>query len=92
MELIDPTADVQAARPTAPRRKLAGNARIGLVDAMLNARSGLGNALLDAVRTALGDDVGYGRERRLPEGEHRPMRWAAAMAARYRALVIAAGD
>jgi hypothetical protein len=92
--LVDPTAPAMTAMTE--RRHWGGSGRLALVDAMLNPASGWGAGILDAVEDAiraLRSDVVVDRVRR----EHRADAvdsdaWAAAMAAMYRALVIAGGD
>jgi hypothetical protein len=92
--LVSPVADEFASRQLAPReRDLVGP--VALVDTMINQASLWGQGILDAVEAEL-------RRRHpgaSPERLSRPQLgaspaeiWAAAMADRYTALVIAAGD
>lgn len=80
--------------PAARPASLAG-ALVGLVDGMVNPKAGWGRGILEAVDEDLErrwPGVVTERIARAQMGVHEPFRWAAAMAARYAALVIAVGD
>ena len=92
--LVSPVADSFAPRPVAPRvTQLVGP--VGLVDGMLNQSGVWGQGILDAVQA----ELARRHPRAHPERVARPQLgaspaeiWAATMADRYAALVIAAGD
>lgn len=92
--LVSPVADGFAPRPLAPRRRELVGA-VGLVDGMLRPTGMWGQGILDAVEVELIARHPHA----VPERIARPQLgatpaeiWAAAMADRYAALVIAAGD
>jgi hypothetical protein len=92
--LVNPVADTFEPRQPAPRRpELSG--KVGLVDGMLNPSGLWGQGILDAVEAELRErfpEVGFERVSRPQLGASPPDVWASAMADRYSALVIAAGD
>jgi hypothetical protein len=91
--LVSPVAEEFAGRPLAPRGPLANP--VGLVDTMLNQTANWGDGILDAVEQQLRANhplIRVERVRRPQLGGTPPDIWAAAMADRYAALVIAAGD
>jgi len=93
-ELIDPTASEHEPSARAERRALDG-ARIGLVDGMLNPSADWGQGLLDGVEAALRSEFPAATFERVSRPQLSPSPhdvWASAMADRYKALVIAAGD
>ena len=90
---VSPVAEGFAARPLAARRPLAGP--VGLIDTMLNHTADWGAGILDAVEQELrarDPEVEAERMQRPQLGGTPADIWAAAMADRYAALVIAAGD
>jgi hypothetical protein len=92
--LVSPVAEEFAARRLAPREHdLVGP--VALVDTMLNPASLWGQGILDAVEAELHSRHPRARAERIarPQLGASPAEiWAAAMADRYTALVIAAGD
>jgi hypothetical protein len=92
--LVSPVAEDFAARRLAPRKRdLVGP--VALVDTMINQASLWGQGILDAVEVELRRRHPHARPERLarPQLGASPAEiWAAAMADRYTALVIAAGD
>lgn len=92
---VDPTADVFEAAQPAPRPASLGGKRIGLVDGMLNPTADWGQGLLDGVERHLAGrfpEAAFERVSRPQLMPSPPDVWAQAMADRYEALVIAAGD
>jgi hypothetical protein len=92
--LVSPVADSFAPRSPAPRPS-AITGTIALVDGMLNAKAQWGQGILDAVEAELVQrhpDARVERVARPQLGATPAEVWAAAMADRYAALVIAAGD
>jgi hypothetical protein len=92
---VDPTAAVAARRPAAPRPATLAGAAIGLVDGMLNPGACWGQGVLDAVERQLAARFAGATFERVPRPQLAPSPpdvWARAMADRYAALVIAAGD
>ena len=78
-----------------PRPTSLAGAKVGLVDGMVNPKAGWGRGILDAVDEELKHRwprVEAVRISRAQMGLHEPFRWAAAMAAKHAALVIAVGD
>ena len=93
--LIDPTAPPAERQPTAERPASLDGARIGLVDGMLNPSGNWGAGLLDGVEQHLSgqfDGTTFDRISRPQLTPNPPDVWAEAMADKYTALVIAAGD
>src|SRR5262249_49129411 len=92
--LVNPVADSVEPRQLAPRpTRIEG--RVALVDGMLNPKGMWGQALLDAVEQELHGrhpSVQFERVSRPQIGAPPAEVWASAMADRYAALVIAAGD
>src|SRR5690348_10223359 len=93
-ELVNPVAEAFDPRPAAPRAaKIEG--RIGLVDGMVNPKGMWGQGMLDALEAELSERHPGARFERVsrPQLGATPAEvWASAMADRYSALVIAAGD
>ena len=92
--LVSPVAGSFAPRALAPR-PAALTGTVALVDGMLNAKAQWGQGILDAVEAELlGRHPGARVERiaRPQLGATPAEVWAIAMADRYAALVIAAGD
>lgn len=93
-DLVSPVAEEFAPRALAPRAgDLVGS--VALVDTMLNQASLWGQGILDAVEEELLRRHPRARPERLsrPQIGASPAEiWAATMADRYKALVIAAGD
>ena len=93
--LVSPIPPSRRFLPAAARPSTLAGAMVGLVDGMVNPKSGWGRGILEAVDEELGSRwprVDTERISRAQMGLHEPFRWAAAMAARYAALVIAVGD
>lgn len=93
--LVSPVPGTRRLRSPAPRPSSLDQALIGLVDGMVNRRAGWGRGILKAVEEEMRQRwprVAIERVSRAQLGLHEPFRWAAAMAARYAALVIAVGD
>lgn len=92
--LVNPIAESFAPRLPAPRAAaIAGT--VALVDGMLNAKSLWGQGILDGVEAELLRRHPGAQVERIarPQLGATPAEvWAAAMADRYAALVIAAGD
>lgn len=92
--LVSPVADTFEPRPLAPRPgALSGT--VALVDGMLNAKALWGQGILDAIEGELRrrhPGAAVERIARPQIGATPAEVWAAAMADRYAALVIAAGD
>ena len=92
--LVSPVADSFAPRPLALRAQaIAGT--VALVDGMLNPKSLWGQGILDGIEGELRrrhPGVTVERIARPQIGATPADVWAAAMADRYAALVIAAGD
>lgn len=94
VELVDPTAERRAPRRLAPGVSSEAP-RVGLVDGMLNKRGQWGQGLLDAAEVVLRGQwpqASFTRVMLDPLDRGSADRWAQVMAARYEALVIAAGD
>lgn len=92
---IDPVADVYETKTAAERPSSLSEAKLGLVDSMLNPGAMWGQGMLDAAAEFLSRkhrSLSFARVARPPVGGPSPARWAAAMADRYSALVIAVGD
>lgn len=93
--LVSPIPRSRRLRSPAPRPTGLAGALVGLVDGMVNPKAGWGRGILEAVDEDLKrrwPGVATERIARAQMGHHEPFRWAAAMAARYAALVIAVGD
>ena len=93
--LVSPIPETKRLRSPAPRPSSLDRAPLGLVDGMVNPKAGWGRGILEAVEEELRQRwprVTTERVSRAQLGLHEPFRWAAAMAARYAALVIAVGD
>lgn len=91
---ISPVADSFVPRPAAPRAA-AIEGTVALVDGMLNAKAQWGQGILDAVEAELRERHPGAQVERIarPQLGATPADvWATAMADRYAALVIAAGD
>ncbi|MCY4369267.1 MAG: hypothetical protein OXF41_07550 [bacterium] len=93
--LVSPIPKSRRLLSPSPRpASLAGEA-VGLVDGMVNPKAGWGRGILQAVEEELKSRwprVDTERIARAQMGLHEPFRWAAAMAAKHAALVIAVGD
>ena len=93
-DLVSPVADSVEPRALAPRTgSITGT--VALVDGMLNAKAQWGQGILDGVESELLRRHPAARVERIarPQIGATPAEvWAAAMADRYAALVIAAGD
>ena len=92
--LISPVADAFAPRALA-ERPAAITGTVALVDGMLNAKAQWGQGILDGVESELLRRHPGAQVERIarPQLGATPAEvWAAAMADRYAALVIAAGD
>ncbi|MEZ5099986.1 MAG: hypothetical protein R3C15_09360 [Thermoleophilia bacterium] len=92
---VDPTADAFEPAQPARRPDSLERRRIGLVDGMLNPTADWGQGLLDGVERHLADrfpEASFERVSRPQLMPSPPDVWAQAMADRYEALVIAAGD
>lgn len=92
--LISPVADSFEPRLPAPRHA-AIEGTVALVDGMLNAKAQWGQGILDAVEAELRERHPGAQVERIarPQLGTSPAEvWATAMADRYAALVIAAGD
>lgn len=95
MTLVDPTAARGTAGTPAPRLRPGPRSRVALVDAMLHKKGQWGQGLLDAAQDALRALVPTATFDRVtldPITPEEPDVWATAMASRYHALVLAAGD
>jgi len=93
--LIDPTAPSAEREAKAQRPATLDGACIGLVDGMLNPSGNWGQGLLDGVERHLTErfkGTSYARVSRPQLTPNPPDIWAEAMADKYSALVIAAGD
>ena len=93
--LVSPVPGGRRRRSRASRPSSLDQARVGLVDGMVNPKAGWGRGILQAVEEELRQRwprVTTERVSRAQLGLHEPYGWAAAMAARYAALVIAVGD
>lgn len=94
-DFVQPVAPSTTKRERAPRIATLEGHSIGLVDSMLNRHSGWGQGILDAAEDELRQRwprIDIDRIARPQLGIHEPDRWAAAMAAKYAAIVIAVGD
>jgi hypothetical protein len=93
-DLVNPVAEVRARqRLFAPRPPLLERP-VALVDATMNPRGMWGQGILDMVEQTIRrctHGVVFERVDRPPAGSPAEI-WASTMAARYAALVIAAGD
>ena len=93
--LVSPVPGTRRLLSPASRPSSLDQASVGLVDGMVNPKAGWGRGILEAVEGELRQRwprVTTERISRAQLGLHEPFRWAAAMAARYAALVIAVGD
>lgn len=92
--LVNPVADSFAERALAPRAASISG-RVALVDGMLNPKAMWGQGILDGIEAELAErhpDATVERIARPQIGATPAEVWAEAMADRYAALVIAAGD
>lgn len=92
--LVSPVADSFEPRPLAPRSR-AIEGKVALVDGMLNAKAQWGQGILDGIEDELlrrHPGATVERIARPQIGATPAEVWATAMADRYAALVIAAGD
>lgn len=95
VDLVNPTAARQPVGDPAPRLGSRAELRVALVDGMLHKKALWGQGLLDAVEPAVAarrPTAVFDRVALDPIRPEEPDVWAAVMAARYEALVIAAGD
>ena len=93
--LVSPVADSFEPRSLAARPASLDGGTVALVDGMLNAKGLWGQGILDAVEQELvrrHPGVRVERVARPQIGASPAEVWAQAMADRYAALVIAAGD
>lgn len=93
--LVSPVPQRFAELVPAPRAASLDDASVGLADSMLNRRAGWGGGILDAADDELRrrwPRCSTDRVARPQLGVHEPDRWAAAMAAKHAAIVIAVGD
>jgi hypothetical protein len=93
--LVSPVAEDFVPLAPAPRPAGLEGRSVGLADSMLNRRAGWGAGIHDAVTAALAarwPRCSTDRIARPQLGVHEPDRWAAAMAAKHAAIVIAVGD
>ncbi len=93
--LIDPTAPPAGRLERAERPASLDGARIALVDGMLNPSGNWGQGLLDGVEAHLSERYEGASSERIDRPQLAPSPpdvWAEAMADKYTALVIAAGD
>lgn len=92
--LVDPTACEREVRARAPRRSSLAGAPVLLADATLNKASSWGAGMLDAAARMLADNAEVQCERAdLDPLDVRPGQlWVDAVASRYDAVVLAAGD
>jgi hypothetical protein len=94
--LVDPVAATAAAPSPAQTLLPVGPGPVALADAMLNPGAGWGDGILDAVHSSLSrwnPPIRTERVRRSHGVDAPgPEAWASAMAAVYRAIVIATGD
>lgn len=92
---VSPVADSFQRGEPAGRPESLEDARVGLVDCMLNPSGNWGQGILDGAESAIHDrwpSATFGRVPR-PQVVAEPIEtWAPAMAKQYQALVIAAGD
>lgn len=94
-ELVSPVAPNRATRARTSRPHDLVDASVGLVDSMLNPAAEWGQGILDAAEAELRGRWPRTTTERISRpqlGIHEPFRWAAAMAAKHAALVIAVGD
>lgn len=95
VDLVDPTGGRRTVGTPAPRLGAGRPATVALVDAMLHKRGLWGRGMLDAVGAVLAARLPWVAVQRIdldPITPEDPDVWATAMAPRYQALVIAAGD
>ena len=93
--MVSPMARSRGIVSPAKRPSHLNDASVGLVDSMVNPKAGWGRGILDAVEKELKrrwPRLSTERISRPQLGIHEPLRWAAAMAAKYAAVVIAVGD
>ena len=93
--MISPVAESFQRRSAPPRPPSLAEARVGLVDCMLNPSGMWGQGILDGVEQALASrwaGIAFERVPRLQVGGEPSEIWAPAMARQFEALVFAAGD